>query len=296
MKVLGGLLGGVLIPLSSLAVWTGDRWEAWWHSDRAQATWTGPLPALVNRMEWRLVGDGVEWSEARISGPGEARRIRLIVARIDPRKARFRLDVAYRDHGRRPGWSLERAPRSALIAINAGQFLRTTPWGWVVLDGRQRQDPGVGPLSVGVGFDSSGAVHWISADSLGSAGRGKRLAFGFQSYPRLLAAGAVLPQLRNDSLGVDLGHRDARAALGETRDGKIILAITRFDAVGGLLDFVPFGLTVPEMAAVMGALGSQNAVLLDGGISSQLLVREPRETHRWRGLRAVPMGLLVEAR
>jgi exopolysaccharide biosynthesis protein len=165
-----------------------------------------------------------------------------------------------------------------------------------MLHGRQRQAPGFGPLSVGVAFDSSGSIHWIAPDSLGGFERGRGLAFGFQSYPRLLADGVVPTALRTEGLGVDLGHRDARAALGETRDGRVLLAITRYDGVGGLLDFVPFGLTVPEMAAVMGGLGSANAVLLDGGISSQLLVREPRETHRWRGLRAVPMGLLVEAR
>lgn len=295
MRTLTGL-AAVLLPVSSLSVWTGDRWEAWWHSTDAPARWYGPLPALVNRMEWRTAGAGVEWGEARLSGPGEARRIRLIVARIDPGAVRFRLDIAYRDRGRRPGWSLERAPRNAIVAVNAGQFPRTIPWGWVLLNGRQQQRPGVGPLSVGVAFDSSGSLHWIAPDSLGSADRGRRLAFGFQSYPRLLAEGDIPPELRAEGLGVDLGHRDARVALGETRDGRVLLAITRFDGAGGLLDFVPFGLTVPEMAAVMGALGSENAVLLDGGISSQLLVREPRETHRWRGLRAVPMGLLIEAR
>jgi uncharacterized protein YigE (DUF2233 family) len=296
MRAVAGLVIASLIPVSSLSVWTGDRWEAWWHSTSAPARWNGPLPALANRMEWRPAGPGVEWSDLRLSGPGEAHRIRLIVAKIDPGQVRFRLDVAYRDHGRRPGWSLERASGRALVAINAGQFPRTTPWGWVVLDGRQRQPPGSGPLSVGVGFDSAGSLHWISPDSLSLFERGKGLAFGFQSYPRLLASGSVPPELRAEGSGIDRGHRDARAALGETRDGKVLLVITRYDGVGGLLDFVPFGLTVPEMAAVMGALGSENAVLLDGGISSQLLVREPRETHRWRGLRAVPMGLLVEAR
>jgi exopolysaccharide biosynthesis protein len=47
------------------------------------------------------------------------------------------------------------------------------------------------------------------------------------------------------------------------------------------------------MAAIMGGLGARNAVLLDGGISSQLLIRDSRTVHRWRGLRSVPLGLVV---
>jgi hypothetical protein len=47
----------------------------------------------------------------------------------------------------------------------------------------------------------------------------------------------------------------------------------------------------------MGALGCARAVMLDGGISAQLALREAggRE-HRWRGWRAVPLGLVVRGR
>ena len=46
--------------------------------------------------------------------------------------------------------------------------------------------------------------------------------------------------------------------------------------------------------ANVGALGCRRAMLLDGGISSQLLLRLPDgETEAWRGLRQVPLGLVV---
>ncbi len=294
MKWLLGL--ALLLPSSTLSVWNGTRWEPWWNSAAAPAEWHGPSPALVNTMTWRNVTAGIEWGEARLSGPGEARRIRLIVARIDPRMARFRLDTAYRNHGNHAAWTLKQAPRSALVAINAGQFPRSHPWGWVVLNGRRYQPPGYGPSSVGVGFEADGKLRWIPPDSLVTLPLSSGIASGFQSYPRLLADGVVPDGLREEGLGIDLTHRDARAALGQTPDGTVLLAITRFDGANGMLDFVPFGLTAPEMAAVMGALGAVNAVMLDGGISSQLLVREPGATRSWRGLREVPLGLLVEAR
>jgi hypothetical protein len=73
--------------------------------------------------------------------------------------------------------------------------------------------------------------------------------------------------------------------------------LTRFDALDGAMDFVPFGLTTPEMAALMGALGCRQAVALDGGISSQLLIRDPvGHTYSWRGLRNVPLGLVIVSR
>lgn len=59
----------------------------------------------------------MSWSETRLSGPGEAWRIRLIVARLDSHQVRFRLDRA-------AAWSIDRAPDAALLAINAGHFAR----------------------------------------------------------------------------------------------------------------------------------------------------------------------------
>lgn len=296
LSIAPALLALLRAPESFLAVWTGTHWKEWWCSSSAPAVWTGPLPALATGLAWRRIAPGVEWSELRLAGSGEAARIRVIVARIDPAMVRFRLDTAFSQKGTRPLWSIARSPRDALVAINAGQFPRTHPWGWVVLGGRQYQPPGVGPLSVGIAFDSSGALRWIAADSLRSRRATTGTAEGFQSYPRLLVEGAVPAAIRSEGQGVDLTHRDARAALGQTADGKVLLVLTRFDGAGGVLDFLPFGVTVPEMAAIMGALGARNAVMLDGGISSQLLIRDQNGHHRWRGLRAVPLGLVITRR
>src|SRR5581483_6067345 len=93
--------------------------------------------------------------------------------------------------------------------------------------------------------------------------------------------------------GLDLEHRDARAAVGVAPDGQLIVALTRFDALGSTLGFIPFGLTTPEMTAVMGALGARDAVMLDGGISGQMLVGAAGPSrHAWRGVRAVPLALV----
>ncbi|HUX34114.1 MAG TPA: phosphodiester glycosidase family protein [Gemmatimonadaceae bacterium] len=222
-------------------------------------------------------------------------RTRVIVARLDPSRLRFRLDTAFA-RPLRADWSLARVPGAAAAAFNAGQFLEAMPWGWVVLDGHEFLPPGSGPLATTIAIDSTGAVHWISADSLTRA-RPSRIAWAFQSYPALLDDGTVPVPLRAADRGVDVAHRDARLALGRLRDGRLLVVLTRFDALGETLGFVPFGLTVPEMAALMGALGCRDAVLLDGGISAQLFVRDAAGiAHAWRGVRKVPLALVAISR
>ncbi len=224
--------------------------------------------------------------------------MQVIVVRFAPRDVRVSLTMAMaRDTGR-PAWTIDRAPEDALLALNAGQFVQTMPWGWVVIDGRERLSPGAGPLSTALAIDDDGVTRWIPGDSL-VAGRRPRARIAFQSYPTLLADdGAVPLALRERGRGVDLAHRDARLAIGETRDGRLLVVMTRFDALGETAGGVPIGPTTPEMAAIMGALGARDAMMLDGGISAQMLLRDAaaRRTHRWRGWRAVPLALIVRAR
>jgi exopolysaccharide biosynthesis protein len=103
--------------------------------------------------------------------------------------------------------------------------------------------------------------------------------------------------LRSNGNGVDLKHLDSRLAIGQLRDGQLLLALTRYDIGGGMLRPVPIGPTTPEMAAIMGALGCSNAVALDGGISSQLLLRDAKgSTKIWSAYRWVPLGLVATPR
>jgi hypothetical protein len=275
----------------TLAVRGPGGWETWWRGDSAPARWTGALPAVADRIRWRRAAPGVEWGQFSLAGDGEAFRVRVIVARVDPRSLDFRL-VRPPDERRSGGrWEVSEAPPGAVLAFNAGQFV-DRPWGWVVQDGVERQGPGRGPLAPAVVLDSAGRMRLVPPDSIAAARTTARLAF--QSYPTLLEGDGDIPRpLLQAGLGVDLDHRDARLALGELRDGRILIAMTRFEGLGGVLSNLPLGLTTPETAAVMGALGARRAVLLDGGVSSQLLIREGARTHRWSGWRRVPLGLVA---
>ncbi len=275
-------------------MWREGAWHRWWQSSTAPARWTAPDSTLTGALEWRPVTDGVAWAELRLAGSGEAWRTRAIVARLDPTRVRLRLDTAFARGSRRAAWSLASAPAEALFAVNAGQFVYTLPWGWVVLDGRQFLAPGRGPLATAFIVDSTGAIRWAAGDALADAATRRGVAAAFQSYPTLLAAdGTIPPPLRVPGPHVDLSHRDARLAIGQTRDGTLLVALTRFDAAGDALGQVPFGLTTPEMAALMGALGARDAVMLDGGISAQMQIGQGPSRVRWPGLRKVPLALVA---
>lgn len=246
---------------------------------------------VTSAVRWRDVATGVALGEFSLQGANALWRLRLILVRVDPSLVDIHLVVPpKRADGYAGRWTVDEAPEDALVAVNAGQFTGP-PWGWLVTDGRPRQLPGTGVLAPGVAFGREGRMALLPPDSLTEA---DWVQEGFQSYPTLLHGDGEVPvQLRTAGLGVDLTHRDSRLALGLLRDGRVLLALTRYEGLGGILEVLPFGPTTPEMAAVMGALGCARAVLLDGGISGQMLVRTPEGRKVFPGIRKVAAGLVV---
>ncbi|HEY6572525.1 MAG TPA: phosphodiester glycosidase family protein, partial [Candidatus Eisenbacteria bacterium] len=270
-------VGGVFAPAAAVAaepatvsIWRAGAWHEWWRDDRAPERWDAADTSFTGAFEWQHLAPGLDWASARLACPAPAWRARLIVARIDPRVVALSLEMDLTPD-QHPRWTIDRAPREALLAVNAGQFVGAMPWGWVAIDGRQLLRPGYGPLASAVTIDDAGRVRWSHGDSTMTPNGAK---LGFQSYPTLLSGDGAVPRaLRTGEGGVNLRHRDARLAIGETRDGRLLIVLTRFDAMGEIMSSVPLGPTTPEMAAIMGALGARDAVMLDGGISAQLLLR-----------------------
>ena len=283
------------LPPSTLAVRTDSGWVTWWRASRAPRQWSAPHPALTAALRWRPVRAGVEVASLDLTGSGEAWRIRAIIARIEPERLRFRLDLPPR---RRAAWNVEALGDDAIVACNAGQFREQGPWGWIVRDGKEVQAPGRGPLVMAVVVDSGGGVRLVSSDSVAALRAAGRVETAFQSYPALLQGAAMVPrQLTRTDAGLDVTHRDSRLALGLLPDGSLLLVLTRFHGLGGVLSPMPVGLTIPETAALMGALGARRAVALDGGTSGQLLVRdEAGIAEMWTGWRKVPLGFVGELR
>jgi uncharacterized protein YigE (DUF2233 family) len=277
----------------ALAVRGAAGWVTWWRRDAAPARWDGKAP-LAGRVLWRPGSPGIEWGELQLRGASEAWRTRVVLVRLDPRSVDLSLVTAFT---RSESWTLADADSGAALALDAGQFRHSLPWGWVVSKGREVLAPEYAPLAGAVVVEASGAVQLVAPDSVAAVRERGTAREAFQSYPMLLQDGVVPAPLREAGKGVDLAHRDARLALGTLADGRVVIALTRFDALGESLGRIPFGLTTAEMAAVMGALGCRQALLLDGGISGQLLVREADGSVRsWPGTRSVPLGLVGRPR
>src|SRR5258707_13155480 len=181
----------------------------------------------------------------------------------------------------------------AALALNAGMFVERLPWGWVVMNGRERLPPGHGPLSSALVGLADGRLVWVDGDDV-STWRGRAegdVRFAFQSYPTLLAGDGEVPAALRDG-SINEAHRDARLALGLDRQGRLLVAMTRLDSPIPGADRVPFGLTVPEMAAVMGAFAAQHALLVDGGHSAPLTTAgSTGATSGWKGHGKVPLAL-----
>jgi len=271
----------------SLAVRTTEGWREWWQAG---------LQELGDAIEWRPGQSGVQWGELRLSGDREAWRVRVILARFDPKSVQVRMAYTPDRLNRPAKWAVEMAEADAALAFNAGQFTGAGPWGWMVSDGVELRAPGSGPLAPAIVADSSGALRFVAPDSIAAVRARGNLRLAFQSYPALLTDDGTVPSpLRIAGLGVSLTHRDARLALCERRNGEWLVALTRFEGLGGMLETLPFGLTTPEMAALMGALDCRQAVLLDGGLSGQLMVTGANgEREMWSGLRKVPVGIVIK--
>jgi hypothetical protein len=290
---------GDVMPSSRLAVWADGRWRTFWSATHAPHAWTGDVhPALHNAVVWRQAAPGVELAELRLSGSRSAWRLRVVLLRLDPQALDFALQFATREGGLLGGWTVDAMPADARVAFNAGQFDGGMPWGWRVEDGREVQPPGTGPLAMAVVVDGNGRVRLLQPEQVEEARGSGDVRVAFQSYPALLVDDGTVPvQLRAAGRGVDLSHRDTRLGLGVLRDGRVLVALTRFDALGESAGRVPFGPTTPEMAALLGALGCTRAVLLDGGLSAQLAVRgDGGAVQAWRGLRRVPLALVAATR
>ena len=245
---------------------------------------------------WHAVRPGVWQSEFPMERTGPLSIVRMTLIRIDPRQVTFELERNSRDFGMTAAWTIDSIPEDAVVALNAGQFIGGIPWGWLVRDGVEGKPPGTGRLAMAFVVDSMGAATLVPPDELPNVRTRAWLAF--QSYPALLVEGGLMPwELQAPGRGVDVGHRDSRLALGVMADGSILIALTRFAGAGRVGETLPFGPTIPEMATFMRSLGCERAMLLDGGISSQLTVRElSGSLRRWANWRAVPLALIAKPR
>jgi len=241
---------------------------------------------------WHPVRSGVWISESAMSRSGPLSVVRAVAVRVDPSSHRFSLVALRGNDGTHSVWTIDSIPDDAILALNAGQFSSGIPWGWVVKDGIEIKPPGSGTLGMALVADSAGVMSLVTTGEI-PLHRG-RVLNAFQSYPALIVDGQVPWELLAQGRGVNLAHRDSRLAVCTLADGSLVIVLTRFTALGASGSTLPWGPTVPEMADYMISLGCRRAMLLDGGISSQLVVRnDDGSLRRWPNWRPVPLAMVI---
>lgn len=250
-------------------------------------------PSAVSTPALRWDGDartGLRWSRWRVALGAHGVSVTMVIAEIDPSRIALALEVARQGDALAP-WSIDAAPDSARIAFNAGQFTDAGPWGWVVHRGREWQAPAPGAYAGAFVVDSMGRAAVLSAQALPAERARGVWREALQSYPTILEGGRA-PAALCGTNPVDTTHRDIRLAIGTRTEGRVLVVLSRYAGVGTMGERVPIGPTMGEMAEVMRRLGVRDALMLDGGLSAQLLVRSGARTERWDGLRRVPLALI----
>lgn len=252
------------------------------------------INAVAPQITWR--GDVVQFAEWPVQFSTAAVKARVMIVKMPANRIEFSLMVNRVGNLMAP-WSIEHAPNDAVIAVNAGQFTDNGPWGWVVHNRRELQPPGTGALAGALVVDRNGAVQLLTAGEIATWRTPLRAIEAVQSYPMLLDDnGRPPPALCSTASGLDLSHRDTRLAIGITRGDEVLLVLTQFEAPGGIATRIPIGPTTPEMAEIMRRLGAVRALMLDGGLSAQMMVRSAADSARWPGLRGVPLALIGRLR
>ena len=235
---------------------------------RASAGWLPITRDQARRRDWRQehaflaapweeTAPGLDTAELSLRRPPNPLEVGVFLARVDPARWRFRV------WGRadfRPGAVSDLADEAGLaLAVNASYFAEEGPLGLVVSDGVARGRQG-----------RSRAAHFVVPK--GGAPRVINekeavlppLEQGFQGFPAVMTGGRTYGYLRYGGRGFDIDAVERRSAACVLRDGRVLLLAT--DSLTG-------GLSLRELATVLGGLGCVDAMAFDGGSSTGLSSR-----------------------
>jgi hypothetical protein len=210
---------------------------------------------------WGTLRPGLELRRILLRDETQALRETVALLRITPDA--FSFDVAYDPQGKDlQAWQ---AATGAAAIINGGYFRREpegfVPDGLIVCDGKgfgESYGDYAGMFSVG---DTGPEVRWLKTTPYDPA---EKLHAAVQSFPMLIQPGGQIGFPQED----DDGLRARRTVVARDRSGRILFLI----AAQGWFTLRTLSVYLHESDLDLDA-----ALNLDGGPSSGMLVRQPRE-------------------
>ncbi len=271
--------------------WRGvDGWVPVRGADTRRRTWGSEHAFLAPA--WRDVAPGLAIADVALHRPPNPLVVDVVLARVDPARWRFRV---WGTPEFAPSAVDTLAERAGLaLAVNASYFSDDGPLGLVVSDGAARGRQGKNRAAhfvVGAGGSGGGSAG-------GSGGGAPRivnekgavlgpLVQGFQGFPAIMSGGHTYGYLRYGGRGFDVWRVDRRTAACTLGDGGVVLLVT---------DTLTNGLSLSELATVLGGLGCVDAMAFDGGSSTGLALRVPGHARTVANLEPVPVIVGIEAR
>lgn len=250
---------------------SGGAWRTIGPADAARRLW-GPVDAFL-APAWTEVQPGLDLADVSVRRAPNPHVVGVVVVRVDPDRWRFRV-------WGRPDWSaasVDTLAREAgmSLAVNAAYFAEDGPLGLVVSDGVRRQRQA-----------KNRAAHFLVP-------RGTRprvvnekrvplpeLEQGFQGFPAIMSSGRTFSYMRAGGRGFDVWRVDRRTAGCVDREGRVVLLVT---------DTLTNGLSLEELATLLGGLGCVDAMAFDGGGSTGLSVRVEGHERVVANLEPVPL-------
>jgi hypothetical protein len=246
--------------------------------DQAQRREWAPEHAFL-AVGWSPTAPGLEVAELALRRPPNPLELTVVLARVDPVRWRFRV------WGRAsfaPGAVSELAMEAGLtLAINASYFAAEGPLGLVVSDGVARGRQGRNRAAHFV-VPRGGAPRVINEKQAVLP----PLEQGFQGFPAVMTEGRTYAYMRHGGRGFDVDAVERRSAGCILRDGRVLLLAT---------DTLTSGLSLDELATVLGGLGCDDAMAFDGG-SSTGLWSTAGDGRQIPNLKPVPVILGIEPR
>ena len=169
----------------------------------------------------------------------------------------------------------ELVARSGAIAGVNGVFHASdgTPLGLVITDGRLKSLPIMARTAMGITQDGRILMDNVSIDAEGNLVPDwleEGVVYAVGGGPRLVKDGKANVTSLQEQFKADVARgRAPRTAVGVTDDGKLLLV-----AVTGRQAYYSIGVTLEELADIMIELGAKDAMNLDGGGSSTMVVRD----------------------
>ncbi len=235
-----------------LAFELGGSWVPIEPEDRRRRVWL-PEHAFLDQAPYDVLEPGLELATLRYRRePNPAEHV-LRVVRVDPELWRFRL-VAAPDLRLR---SIEEHARSGgvPVAVNASFFSEDGPVGLLRIQGEQLVPQG-SVWAAHLLVDEGGRVR---IDNEKGADLSQAYE-GFQGFPAIMSQGQTFPYMRYGGRGFPIHELARRTALCSTED-RVVLVVT---------ETLANGLTLNELATVLGGLGCLEAMGLDGGSSTAM--------------------------